>query len=167
MRKQQRESAMPHQRRPDMGEREKFNTLAINHYQSSSKPSLRASAEAYGIPWTTLRDRVNGVQDHQESHRGQQLLLVQEEKTIVTWCTRMDNWGFPLKLPFVHEMAECLVKRRNCGRRLGKHWLTRFPNRNPELSSKFTARLERQRAFAENPVVIKDYFSKVHQSLII
>jgi len=79
----------------------------------------------------------------------------------------MDDWGFPLKLPLVHEMAEYLVKKRNCSRRLGKHWLTRFLNRNPELSSKFTARLERQRAFAENPAVIKDYFSKVNLSIIL
>ena len=102
---------MPRPRRTDLNERDKFITLAINHYQSSSKPSLRASAEAYSIPWTTLRDRVNGAQDRQESHRGQQLLSVQEEKTIVNWCTRMDDWGFPLKLPLVHEMAEYLVKK--------------------------------------------------------
>jgi len=158
---------MPRPRRTDLNEREKFITLAINYYQSSSKPSLRVSAEAYGIPWTTLGDRVNGAQDHHESHRGLQLLSVQEEKTIVNWCTHMDDWGFPLKLPLVHEMPEYLVKKRNCGRRLGKDWLTRFLNRKPELSSKFTARLERQRAFAENPAVIKDYFSKVNLSIIL
>jgi len=79
----------------------------------------------------------------------------------------MDDWRFPLKHPLVHEMAECLVKKGNCGRRLGMHWLTRFLNHNPTLSAKLTARLERQRLFAQNPALVKDYFSKVYQSIIL
>lgn len=142
-------------------EREKLIKLAIVHYNASLKPAMRISAETYGIPWTTLRDRLNGAQNRQEAHKSRQLLSDHEELTIVRWCERMDDWGFPLRLSLVKEMAAYLVKKREIGRTLGKHWLDRFLKRNPGIVSKFSARLDRQRALADNPELIKDYFKKV------
>lgn len=152
---------MPRLKDRQQAEREKLILLAINHYNKSSKASLRISAETFGIAWTTLRDRLNGAQNRRDSHRQQQVLSDHEEQTIVDWCACMDDWGFPLRLALVHEMAAYLVQKRNLGRKLGKRWLTRFLDRHPELASKFSMRLERQRAYAENPVVIQDYFKKV------
>jgi hypothetical protein len=142
-------------------EREKLIELAIIHYNESSKPAMRISAETFGISWTTLRDRLNGAQNRKEAHKSQQLLSDHEELTIVRWCERMDDWGFPLRLSLVKEMAAYLVKKREIGRKLGKHWLDRFLKRNPSIVSKFSARLDRQRALANSPELIKDYFKKV------
>lgn len=110
---------MPRLKGRQQEEREKFIQLAITEYQNAPKPSLRASAEKYGIPWTTLRDRMNGAQSRRESHRQQQLLSEHEEKSIAAWCKRMDDWGFPLRLDLVKEMAAYLVKKRQIGRKLG------------------------------------------------
>jgi hypothetical protein len=142
-------------------ERENLIQLAIKDYYKTLEPSIRASAEKFSIPWSTLRDRLRGAQSRRESHRHQQLLTEYEEKSIVQWCERMDDWGFPLRLSLVKEMAAYLVSKRASGRKLGRHWLTRFLDRNPELSSRFTGRIERQRAFANNPRLLKDYFDKV------
>lgn len=148
-------------------EREEHIKLAIEYYTSARDPSLRQSAEKFGIPYSTLRDRLQGVQNRRESHRRQQLLTEHEEKSIVQWCQRMDDWGFPLKLGLVKEMAAYLIKKRHCGHKLGVHWLGRFLDRNPEIQSRFTTRLERQRAYADNPVLLKDYFEKVHNIPIL
>jgi hypothetical protein len=122
---------------------------------------MRASADTFGIPWTTLRDRLNGAQNRRDAHRSMQLLSEHEKTTIVRWCERMDDWGFPLRLSLVKEMAPYLVKKREIGRRLRKHWLARFLQRNPELASKFSARLDKQRALISNKDLIRDYYKKV------
>ena len=43
---------------------------------------------------------------------------------------------------------------------LGKNWITRFLDRHPDLASKFSSQIDRQRAFASNPVTLRDYFNK-------
>ena len=46
---------------------------------------------------------------------------------------------------------------------LGKDWITRFLDRNPKLTSKFTSWLDKQRSYASNPLVLRDFFTKVRQ----
>jgi hypothetical protein len=50
-------------------EREENIQNAITHYENVLQPSMQASAEKFGIPYSTLRDRLNGAQSYQESHR--------------------------------------------------------------------------------------------------
>jgi len=59
-------------------------------------------------------------------------------------------------------MAQAIVQRREKYRQIGHHWLARFLKRHPELASRLSTRLDRQRALASDPVVIKDYFRKVN-----
>lgn len=70
-----------------------------------------------------------------------------------------------MRLVLVTEMAAYLVSKREIGRTLGKHWLDRFLKLNSALVSKFSARLDRQRALADNPKQIKDYFKKLYALL--
>lgn len=152
---------MPKHNRKQLEEREELIQQAILHYKGLIKPNMRISAETFSLPWTTLRDRLNGAPTRQKAHQSQQLLSDHEELTIVGWCESMDDWGFPLRLSLVTEMAGYPVSKRELGRKLGKHCLDRFLKRNPVLVSKFSTRLDRQRALAENPNLIKDYFWKV------
>ena len=120
-----------------------------------------AMAEKYGVPYSTLRDRLNGAQDRQSSREPMQLFTKQEEKAMVRWCNHLDDWGFPPKLTLVKQMAADLIRKRAGEQKLGKHWLKCFLDRNPELASRYSSRLDRQRALASNPAVLRDYFSKV------
>jgi len=134
---------------------------AIRHYQHSDEPSMRSSAEKFGIAYSTLRGRIKGRQTRVLGHLKMQVLTEFEEKSIARWCERLDKWGHPPRLEVVKSMAEAIVGRREKNRSLGKHWITRFLSRHPELASKFSSRLDRQRACARNPAVLKDYFRKV------
>jgi hypothetical protein len=144
-------------------EREENIQSAIIHYKNALQPSMRALAEKFGILYSTLRDRLNGAQSYQESHRHQQQLTEHEEKAIGRWCQKLDDWGFPPRLSAVHRMAASLVAKHASHLPLGRNWLTRFLNRNPELAGRFSNRLERERAFANNPATssLKDYFVKL------
>ena len=48
---------------------------------------------------------------------------------------------------------------------IGKNWITRFLNRHPILSIKFASRIDRQRAYAGNPRIINDHFTKLGKVL--
>jgi hypothetical protein len=46
-------------------------------------------------------------------------------------------------------------------KKLGRNWVSKFLNRNPNLASKFAQRLDRQRKFSKDITIMKDYFCKV------
>ena len=138
---------------------------AIRHYQHSNEPSMRSSAEKFGIADSALRGRLKGRQTRVSGDLKMQVLTEFEEKAVARWCERLDEWGHPPRLEVVKGMAEAVVGRREKNRSLGKHWISRFLSRHPGLASKLSSRLDRQRAFASNPVVIKDYFAKVRPVL--
>ena len=147
------------QRRKDA--KEKSLQDAIRYYNQSDEPSIRATAEKFGVAHTTLRDRRAGTQSHVISHRKMQAYTEYEEKAIVQWCKSHDEWRHPLRLDVVKGMAQCILHRQLKSRTLGRHWLTRFLNRNPGLAAKISTRIDRQRAFASNPAILKDFFRKV------
>jgi len=134
---------------------------ALKHYQHSEEPSLRASAEKYGVAYSTLYGRLKGRQTWGAGHCKMQVLSDYEEKSVVRWCERLDEWGHPARLAVVKSMAEAIIARREKKWSLGKHWITRFLSRHPDLAAQLSSRLDRQRALASNPSVIKNYFNKV------
>jgi len=134
---------------------------AINHYQDSDELSIRALAEKHGVPYLTLRGRLQGRVTREIGHQKMLVLTEYEEKSIVRWCERLDEWGHPVRLGMVKGMAEAIVSRRINGRKLGMNWVTRFLNHHHSLATKLSTHLHRQRVLASNPVVLKDYFSKV------
>ena len=89
------------------------------------------------------------------------MLSEYEEKSIVRWCERLDEWGHPACLAVVKGMAEAMVARRVKDRTLGKNWVIRFLRRHHGLATRLGTQLDRQRALASDPVLLKDYFNKV------
>lgn len=139
---------------------------AIKHYRESDESSIRASGEKFGIAYSTLRGRLKGRQTRVTGHLRMQVLTEYEESSLVRWCERLDEWGHPARLGVVKSMAEAIVARRVNNRPLGRNWITRFLNRHPHLAVKLSTRLDRQRALASDPVVLKDYFAKVGLPLL-
>jgi hypothetical protein len=122
--------------------------------------SIRSAAKTYGVPYGTLPDRLQGAKPRSEAHRSEQLLSIEEEKSIVRFCETLDDLGHPLHGKLVKAYATSLLSPHR-QRQLGKHWMTRFLNRNPSLVSMFSQRLDRQRANANDPAILKDFFRKV------
>jgi hypothetical protein len=136
-------------------------------YYSGLEPSIRAAASTYGIPYGTLRDRLRKAQPRSAAHEKEQLLTLEEEKSIVRFCETLDNLGHPLQAKMVKAFVMSLLPPHR-RRQLGKHWMTCFLNRHPAVTAKFSQRLDRQRANANDPAILKDFFRKVyHFSLYI
>jgi hypothetical protein len=56
------------------------------------EPSIHSAASSYGVPYGTLRDRLQGAQSRVEAHQSEQILSVEEEKSIVRFCEALDDW---------------------------------------------------------------------------
>ena len=76
----------------DDSENKKSIRLAKQDFFNGTEPSIRSAARTYSIPYTTLRDRLRGLQPHSEAHQDLQLLTVREEKAIVRFCETLDDW---------------------------------------------------------------------------
>ena len=59
---------------------------AKHAYHSGLESSIHAAASTYGIPYGTLRDRLRGAQPRSAAHEKEQLLTLEEEKSIVRFC---------------------------------------------------------------------------------
>ncbi|KAH8145291.1 uncharacterized protein LAJ45_01640 [Morchella importuna] len=135
---------------------------AVKAYRSGKFKNIRDAAMAHDITYGKLRNRLAGVQSKTHSHIDQQALTPAEEKAIVAWIVQLDIWGFPPRMKYVKDLATNYVRSHGVKNpNLGVNWTTRFLTRHPELESKFAIRLDKQRGFANNPKVIKDFFKKV------
>ena len=141
-------------------ERQKDLKKAEHDYIAGLEPSIRSATRTHGVPYGTLRGRLQGAKPRADAHSQEQILSVEEEKAIVRLCVTLDDWGHPLRGSIIKAFAMSLLPRAR-RRQLGNHWLTRFLNRNSAIVSMFSQRLDRQRANASDPVILKDYFYKV------
>ena len=97
------------------------------------------------------------------AHEEQQHLTLAEENAIVKWCFSQDDIGFPSRLNMVKDMALHLEKKHLgvLSLPLGKNWMSRLLKWHPHLALKLSTQLERQRAYANDPEILTDYFAKL------
>ena len=87
--------------------------------------SVRSAAEAYGIAYSTLRDRLRGTQTRRAAHIKQQLITPRDEEAIILAIDRLERAGFP---PCVDHFWQAAQKLNPHNTPPGKNWITRFLN---------------------------------------
>ena len=86
--------------------REKQINNAILAFRKGNYPSISATAVAFDLPKSTLAYRMSGQRvSRQKAHVDRQLLTEVEERALVRWIKRLDDWGFPPRLDMVKDMA--------------------------------------------------------------
>ncbi|NWN33333.1 hypothetical protein GY663_29550 [Klebsiella michiganensis] len=68
--------------------------------------------------------------------------------------------GLPCGKDDVRDMANRLLRERG-GKEVGKNWVDRFVQRNPELRTRRSRPYDHQRALCEDPALIKGWFKLV------
>jgi hypothetical protein len=74
--------------------------------------SIRATAAAYAVPESTLRNRLAGHTSCSSAHEHRQNLSSAEEKTLVRWLSNLTRAGFPASPALLVEMAEEVRRSR-------------------------------------------------------
>ena len=72
--------------------------------------SCKAAAKAFGVPRTTLRDKLAG-RSPDERQMGPNSVLTKAEKTaLVTFCIKLLNCGFPINCDNLFNTVQKIVK---------------------------------------------------------
>jgi len=148
-------------------ENEELLQRAIKAVKRATDPvSVSEASAEFSVNKRTLYRRVAGTHSSAVGgHQDQQRITVAEEKAIGRWYFEQDDRGLPPRLDMVKDMALHLESKRmeadSHPLPRGKNWIRRFLTRNPSLAAKLSTQLERQRAYANDPVLLQDYFAKL------
>ena len=71
--------------------------------------SLRAAAQTYDVPKSTLRRRVKGTDARRDSIPQNRKLTTTEESTLIEWILSMDQRGLPVRSDSIRQMANLLL----------------------------------------------------------
>ena len=76
---------------------------AILAFEQRKYPSIRKTAAAFGLAYAALHGRLNGAESRVKGHITQQLCTPAEEKAIIGWSLKLEEWGFPPRIAHVKE----------------------------------------------------------------
>ena len=142
--------------------------LAIDAIASAKAAGKRGSvlhaAKTYGVPESSLRDRMNDRRRREPIQPDRHKLDPIEERTLVRYIIEQDARGFPLHLSGVEDIANLLLKSRY-GKPVGKHWARRFVDAQPSLKTKLNRPYDYQRALCEDPEIISKWFALLHNMM--
>ncbi|KAL6167411.1 hypothetical protein ACJQWK_06842 [Exserohilum turcicum] len=121
----------------------------------------------YDAPRTTLRRRLRGTKPRSETASVNRKLSAVEEQSLVQWIIELDRRGFPPHIIDVRRMADALLAARGQDpppQPIGRCWVSRFIQSQPELQTKWTRRFHSQRASCEDPIAITAWFKLVEET---
>src|SRR5437667_11080905 len=104
---------MPPQQNSQSSQTEGRIVLAIQAFKQGQFKSLKAAADAYDVPYSTTRDRVNGHPARCDLRPANLKLTATEELTLVQWILSMDQRGLSPRATSVRQMANLLLAKRS------------------------------------------------------
>ena len=125
-----------------MDAREFAISQALSDLSAGIYTSRRAAARAYGVPKSTLRNRLGGATNSTLSHQHQQRLTPLQEDFLVDWILDEDTRACPLSHARVREMANRILRMNGDTQLVGKLWLSHFVRRQPRIASIVGRKLE-------------------------
>ena len=138
--------------------------LAIQAIKKDPDLSRRKVAKIYNISLNTLCERLNGRQPRHNIMPNSRKLVDIEESCVVRYILELDSQGLPPRLSNVEDMANRLLDQRGASR-VGRNWTSNFVRRHPELKTRFTRKYDYQRALCEDPILIRDWFKLVQNTI--
>ena len=138
--------------------------LAVQIVRQNPKSNLKKIAQIYNVPRTTLFRRVQGMSARSIIPSNSRKLTNLEEEAIVRYILDLDSRAFPPRRSAVEDMANRLLAERNGGR-VGKNWTSNFVRRQPQISTRFTRKIDYQRVKCEDPDIYNAWFRLVRNMI--
>ena len=132
-----------------------FAIQAVNNGQS-----IRKASQMWGVPFSTLRDRVVGHAQPKGQFEAQsmQKLSSFQEKHLAEWALTQEALGLPVKHHQIEVFANRILLASGSTEKVGKHWLQKFLKRYPALKTKRDRRIDIKRLKGASVDVIKAWF---------
>ena len=133
---------------------------ALELYKNHESPiSIRKIARMFGVPNSSLQNRIIGLPSKQMDCERRQRLNCQEEMALVEWILRLQAWGWPARVDQTREMARELLDKKNDTKPLGINWVQKFLRRHHQLKTAFIPPLDKERAAAQDCQIFQDWFA--------
>lgn len=109
----------------ELNEQEGRLLLAISALEKKQISSICEAVRVYNVPYTTLRQRFNGVTSRIEARANSYELTQNEEESLVRWILSLDQRGAGPRLSYVREMANILLAKRGTApiQTVGEKWV--------------------------------------------
>jgi hypothetical protein len=146
-------------------------TNALNALVNGEIKSLCRAASDFGIPSSTLQDRLQKRKSRIEGHVSQQLLTPVEETKLENWIYRAAKLGSPITLQLVKILALEIQSERssnydkNVLSSISDRWIDRFRKRHPRIKTCFSRTIDAARSTALDFSTIKLYFDNLGEVL--
>lgn len=162
--------AVPLKKAATKAEYRKYSPSAMtNAYRAvlEQNVSVKRASITYGVPQTTLRQRVLGRINPDTTSSGPSPVLSQEEEAIfVEHLKCMAQLGYGYTASELVSMASnyaVYLQKRDAAHPFGRKWYRNFMKRWPELRLNKPRSLTNYRAKATSESVVKDYFERLNQ----
>ena len=138
--------------------------MAEAEYRSSNNvKSIRKIAKEHGLAFSSLQARIGpkgsaSCQTNKEYDEKRQRLSPEEEEALVDWILQMEAWGWPPRCLQLRFMAIELLCLKGDTAPLGVNWNSKFLHRHPNLSTRFTQSLDKERAMMHDVEKIGAWF---------
>ena len=85
-----------------------------------NEKSLRLASREWGIPFSTLRHRIQGKENHSIAAESQQRLSKVQEDHLSTWILAQEALGVPLTYSQIKQFANRVLTIKGDHQKLGK-----------------------------------------------
>ena len=129
---------------------------------------VRKAATQFGVPRTTLQDRVRGRVVHGKNPGPKPFLVPSEEKELSQFLVDVAQAGYGKTRRQVMTIAESVARDKGIlepGRRISRGWFERFMRRQPQLSLRKGDATANVHMDSVNPEAISQYFDLLNDVL--
>ena len=122
---------------------------------------VRQAAREWGVPKTTLKDRLDGAEPKAQAHTYRQRLSKTQEEHLTQWVLSQGALGYAPTHAQIKSFASRVLQAGGDTQPLGKHWMQHFLKRNPAIKTLQGKKIEYlcvNRALTEN---IKGLFERL------
>ena len=156
---------LPPQRCPTYRE---YSTTSVERAYKAvtmGEMSLRKAAEEYGVPRSTLHDKVKGKSAINVKSGTKKYLSDGEEAKLVEFLAGCATVGYAKSRKEVQAIVQQIVSLRDPHIEITKGWWDSFKHRHPEITLRQAEPLSYARAVATNPQVVEKYFSLLEETM--
>ena len=139
----------------------------LKAYETVQKGDLgiRRASEMYGVPRTTLQDRISGKVPLNARCGSGRLLTDEEESRLADFLIGCSTIGYAKSRKDVLAIVQQILDARNAGVMVTKGWWASYQRRHPNLTLRHAEPLAYARAVANNHEVINRYFDLLEKTL--
>ena len=131
------------------------------------KMSVRKAAEEYGVPRSTLHDRVTGKVALKARSGPKKHLTDEEEASLVDYLIGCASVGYAKSCKDVLAIAQQIASTRDPKVEITRGWWDSFRARHPKVALRHAEPLSYARAAASSPDTVSQYFDLLEETIAV